>query len=239
MNSESLDQLLARLRNGNGKVPTVPQPAPVPVLYQPSTDINCYCPCDFRNLPVQPGTVQAVITDIPYVREWLPHVSDFAEWCSRVLVPGGVMATFYGQHHLDECMVALSQHLQYQWIFISPLTGVNGNYAHPVSSRYQLALVYTNSKAWKLRRVTEDVIPSTRRRDRDTTHPHRKNVPQMQFLVEAFSQEGNLIVDPCAGGFTTAVACHNTHRRFIGCDKNPDCLRMAKERFGSVTKEVP
>jgi DNA modification methylase len=62
-------------------------------------------------------------------------------------------------------------------------------------------------------------------------HPHRKTVAQMQFLTEQFSDEGCLVVDPCAGGWTTAEACAAMNRRFVGSDHDSECLEMAKERF--------
>ena len=70
-----------------------------PALYQPSPGIDCRC-CDCGELPLEPGSVKAIVTDLPYCGEWLPNVAAFSEWCAKVLAPGGVLVAFYGHHHL-------------------------------------------------------------------------------------------------------------------------------------------
>ena len=205
---------------------------PVETFYQPVPGIDCHCPCDFRNLPVKAGTVDAVITDLPYVTEWLPNVPEFSEWCARVLKPEGVLVTFYGQAHLDKCMAALGTHLNYQWQFISPLVGTNKVLGFPLQSRYQLALVYSRARSLGKRRVVDDWIPAGRRMK--GLHPHQKNPAQMQTLVEAFSRENDLICDPCACTFVTAEACWHANRKFIGGDLDPECLEMARQRFANL-----
>lgn len=231
--------------------PIVHSPAP-PVIYQPLPGIECHCPCDFRNLPVQPGTVQAVITDIPYVREWLPNVAELAQWCASVLKPDGILVTWYSQHHLDECMAALGTHLNYQWIMASPIYGTGSMRWLSFIPRYQVAIVYSKSPQLRLLRTKEDWMPGqcitdiipAGQRDKKL-HPHAKTIAQQQYLVEAFSQEDDLICDTCAGSWTTAEACWHTNRRFIGSDINPECLEMARKRFSGlvlnngITKQHP
>ena len=72
MDINTIDQLEALCGQLGIPVPPPPppepskQPASEPEVYRPAEGIECWCPCDFRNLPVGPGTVDAVITDIPY-----------------------------------------------------------------------------------------------------------------------------------------------------------------------------
>ena len=50
------------------------------------------------------------------------------------------------------------------------------------------------------------------------THPTQKSLPLFEELIKKHSNEGDLILDPFLGGGTTAFACKNTNRRFIGCE---------------------
>ena len=50
------------------------------------------------------------------------------------------------------------------------------------------------------------------------THPTQKSLPLFEELIKKHSNEGDLVVDPFLGGGTTAFACKNTNRRFIGCE---------------------
>ncbi|MBF2755953.1 MAG: site-specific DNA-methyltransferase [Gammaproteobacteria bacterium AqS3] len=51
-------------------------------------------------------------------------------------------------------------------------------------------------------------------------HPHKKPVNLQAALIEAVTQEGDLVVDPAAGDFTVLEAARQTNREFLGCDLN-------------------
>lgn len=238
-----MDQVYLALGvQSNHKPQSIKQPPqPVEPVYKPFPGIACHCPCDFRDLPVETGSVSLVCTDIPYERPWLfPNAADLAHWCNRVLKPGGVMVTWYSQHHLDECLAELGKHLHFQWLFVSPLYGTGSMRWLSFIPRYQLALVYSKGEKMRLKRTTDDftpggiadLIPAGEREK--SLHKHQKTVCQMQYLVEAFSEEGSLICDPCAASWTTAEACYLTNRRFVGSDISPQCLVMAQQRFASM-----
>ncbi len=50
-------------------------------------------------------------------------------------------------------------------------------------------------------------------------------------LVHAFSDPGELVVDPMLGSGTTPIAAHLARRRFIGGDLNPAAIRFAAARL--------
>lgn len=240
----TLDQLHALCGKMGIPLPPAPQPvamlapepvaspAPEPVHYQPVPGIDCWCPCHFQNLPVEPGTVDAVVTDIMWANNWVRKVPEFAKWCASVLKPDGVLVTWYGQANLDDCMEALSQHLHYQWMFISPFYGSSPSKSNFINSRYRPALVYSVSEEMRLHRATDDWCPASLKvKD---LYKYQQPVPPTQYLVEAFSQENSFICDPCAGSFTTAEACYMVNRRFVGGDKEPECLGMARKRFERI-----
>lgn len=62
-------------------------------------------------------------------------------------------------------------------------------------------------------------------------HPTEKPVNLMQFLIEKSSSPGDLVLDNFFGSGATAIACHNTGRRFIGHE-------IDKERYESAVKRV-
>ena len=47
-------------------------------------------------------------------------------------------------------------------------------------------------------------------------HPTTKFVPQLQALIEAITDEGQIICDPFAGSGTTFEAAIRSNRKFIG-----------------------
>ncbi|KLL03050.1 MAG: adenine specific DNA methylase [Mycoplasmataceae bacterium RV_VA103A] len=51
-------------------------------------------------------------------------------------------------------------------------------------------------------------------------HPHEKPAGLNKRLIEAVTQKGDLVVDPCAGSFTVLNSCLETKREFLGADIN-------------------
>ena len=49
-------------------------------------------------------------------------------------------------------------------------------------------------------------------------HPHQKPRGLIKALVEATTEPGELVVDPCAGSFMVLEVCQETQRNFLGCD---------------------
>ena len=61
------------------------------------------------------GTVDAIITDPPYPREFIPLLTDLSETAARILKPGGICAVMMGQSYLPEAYERLTHALDYQW----------------------------------------------------------------------------------------------------------------------------
>jgi len=202
---------------------------PAETVYKPTPDIECHC-CDFRNLPIEPGSVAAVVTDLPWDKPWVEHIPVFAEWCKRVLKPDGVVVSWYGQANLASCMRILGEHgLYYQWLFTAPFYGTEPAKGRFIAARYRPAFVYTVKETLRMRRAVDDVTPGIRKEK--GWHPHQQSSAGTQYLVEAFSEEQDLIADCCSGGWTTAIAAYHTNRRFIGSERNPEHFAIARKRF--------
>lgn len=64
-----------------------------------------------------------------------------------------------------------------------------------------------------------------------TFHPTQKPVSLLEYLVKTYTKKGDLILDNCMGSGTTAVACLNTERHFIGFETNADYYAKAIDRI--------
>lgn len=63
-------------------------------------------------------------------------------------------------------------------------------------------------------------------------HPTQKPVALMEYLIETYTEQGDLVLDFTMGSGTTGVACVNLDRDFIGIET--DYFEVAKDR---ITKE--
>ena len=62
-------------------------------------------------------------------------------------------------------------------------------------------------------------------------HPTQKPVGLFSKIIEDYSKENDLILDPFLGSGTTAVACQNLHRNFIGIEKEEKYCKISRERL--------
>ena len=62
-------------------------------------------------------------------------------------------------------------------------------------------------------------------------HPTQKPSALFEFLIRTYTNEGETILDNCMGSGTTAVACINTNRNFIGFELDENYHTVANERL--------
>lgn len=62
-------------------------------------------------------------------------------------------------------------------------------------------------------------------------HPTQKPLSLMEYLVRTYTNEGDIVLDNCIGSGTTAVACKNTNRKFIGFELDKNYFDIANERI--------
>lgn len=61
-------------------------------------------------------------------------------------------------------------------------------------------------------------------------HPTQKPVALLEYLIKTYSNENDLILDNCAGSFSTAIAAINTNRSFIGIEKEENYFNIGVKR---------
>jgi len=66
-------------------------------------------------------------------------------------------------------------------------------------------------------------------------HPTQKPVSLFAYLIQTYTNEGNLVLDNCIGSGTTAIACKQANRRFIGIELNQEYVDIANERLKQET----
>ena len=67
--------------------------------------------------------------------------------------------------------------------------------------------------------------------ERTGLHPTQKPVKLFQYLIETYTNEGELVLDNCIGSGTTAIACINSNRDFIGFEREKRYCDIARKRI--------
>ena len=65
-------------------------------------------------------------------------------------------------------------------------------------------------------------------------HPTQKPVALFEYLIKTYTNEGETVMDNCAGSGTTAVACENTKRKWICIEQLPEYYYPAVMRVAAL-----
>jgi site-specific DNA-methyltransferase (adenine-specific) len=62
-------------------------------------------------------------------------------------------------------------------------------------------------------------------------HPTQKPVALFEYLIKTYTNDGETVLDNCMGSGTTAIACINTGRNFIGIELDEGYFDIAQKRI--------
>lgn len=175
-----------------------------------------------------------IISDPPYPREYLPLYADLASWstfwgCERMILMVGqsimpeVLSSVVGVNETG--MTPWEYHWSSAYLTIGPATRI---WDRKVSTSWKPILSFgRNDCDWP--NLTTDIFRSSG--DDKNHHYWGQNENGMAALVEAFTEPGDLVIDPFLGGGTTAIVCRELGRRFVGCDVDAAAVHATRERL--------
>lgn len=70
-------------------------------------------------------------------------------------------------------------------------------------------------------------------------HPAQKPVDLLSYLIRTYSNPGDVVLDFCAGSFSTGVACVQEGRNFIGIEKDAAYFEVGKRRMAGAQPGLP
>ena len=62
-------------------------------------------------------------------------------------------------------------------------------------------------------------------------HPTQKPLELIEYLIKTYTNEGETVLDFTAGSFSTAIACLNTDRNFIGIELDDSYFNIGVNRI--------
>lgn len=68
-------------------------------------------------------------------------------------------------------------------------------------------------------------------------HPTQKPLALVKYIIETYSNRGDVVLDFTMGSGTAGIACQQTDRSFIGIEKEQDIFEVACMRMGISRKE--
>lgn len=114
------------------------------------------------------------------------------------------------------------------WIVWDKDNGTN-NYA-------DCELVYTsfNTAVRKIKFRWHGMLQEDMKNKEPRFHPTQKPIFVMSLIIDKYTKETDLILDPFMGSGSTGIACAKGGRRFIGIEKDEKYFNIACERIESA-----
>jgi site-specific DNA-methyltransferase (adenine-specific) len=69
-------------------------------------------------------------------------------------------------------------------------------------------------------------------------HPTQKPVALFEYLIKTYTNERDVVLDNCIGSGTTAIACINTGRNYIGIEKDKTYYDIAVKRIAEHERQL-
>ena len=213
----------------------------LPTVTDPNIGVHL---CDCRELPVEPGTANVVVIDPPWDKPTVASgiYQTAAELAAKWLRPGGFALVYVSHDSLPEVVAQTGKHLTYCWpLVLGYGKNRNGYRLDRFKTAHRIILLYSNgkpapapAKEWvhDLYLTTYDNAEVTK-----DWHKWQQNSQGLGVFLSALSDPGDLIVDPFAGGGTTAAVVKGLGgRHVITGDIDPKAVDTVNARLNKLAK---
>ena len=183
---------------------------------------------DFEEIlaDIPDGSVDCIITDPPYPFEYIECWSKLSRFSKRVLKPHGFCIAYSGQMYLPEVINRMNQHLDYYWTFCLQHLGdtqiVNGV---NVICKWKPVLIFQNGKK-KIKNTLKDFVISEGKEKHD--HNWQQSKSGISYIMEMFTDPGDIICEPFAGSGTTIIVAKELNRNVIAAEIDDDTYNLAR-----------
>lgn len=99
--------------------------------------------------------------------------------------------------------------------------GINGKYKESQEDKWY---TYTHVNP-------NTIITGCWEKNKGKLHPTQKPVALMEYLIESYSKEGEIVLDFCFGSNSTGVAAINKKRKYVGIERDQIYFDMGLERI--------
>lgn len=176
-------------------------------------------------------SVDVIITDPPYPADYIELFDTLGELAARVLKPGGSLIAMTGQRYLPQYLSLLGKHLKYHWTLAYHTPGGQAVqlWTEEVNTFWKPVLWFVKDDR-DARWVSDFISTPVNANDKEH-HKWGQSIPGMKAIVERFSNQGDVILDPFLGGGTTGLVAKQLKRKFIGVDVDEEAAKIAIKRI--------
>lgn len=177
------------------------------------------------------NSIDMVFVDPPYGKDGIYLYKVVAKEAARILKSGKFAVFYASDYWLDKTFPKMLNYLDYFYLFHH----INDGGAASIFPRKIFAggkslLVFSKGKAkpinWVYNKVPQHKKEKSHRKDN-----WEQTVFEASYFIDAFSKEGDVILDPNMGSGTTCVAAKELNRNYIGIEISSEQCAVAQDRL--------
>lgn len=191
---------------------------------------------DFRDVmaDLPSGSIEAIITDPPYPKAYLPLWEPLAEHSARVLGHGGSLLSIVPHYALPAIMATVGAHLKYRWmISMDQFDGPHIRMAMGIQVAWKpvgwwVKDAWPPGRGFRIDRFAS--LSAEQRAGPTKLHKWQQGLSWAQACLK-FVPHGQLVCDPMLGSGTLLVAARAAGYPAIGIESDEAACAIAAERL--------
>jgi len=175
-------------------------------------------------------SIDMIFTDPPYGKDAIPLYINTAKEAQRVLKENAIAVYYASDYWFVETFNEMCKFLDYFYLFHLELPGQNALiFPRNITIGCKTLMVFSKGKTKSRNRINNFV--KSPQRETGKLHKWQQSLYPAEYLIGGFSCKGDVILDPFIGSGTTAVACKNLERHYIGFENDTESFETAKKRL--------
>jgi site-specific DNA-methyltransferase (adenine-specific) len=185
----------------------------------------------FADIP--DGSIDLILTDPPYPAEFIDCWTKLARFASKKLKKNGYCVAYSGQLNLPEVYRRMTEYLDYVWTCSLVHAGTH-QLIQPrnVMCGWKPILIYQNGFKKMPGKSFSDIVQGTGL-EKDA-HRWQQAEDELIGLIDYFSNPGETILEPFAGGGTTIVASLKRGRNVLAAEIDKNSYNRAQKRLAGT-----
>lgn len=181
---------------------------------------------------VEANSLDIILTDPPYPKEFLHTWGDLATFSVHALKEDGHLLAMSGHAWLPQVFELLTlDELNYQWTLEFRMRGLSsGCIGRRIARSFWKPILWYTKGINRVYPMTDMIWGAGRDKN---FHEWGQSEESFHELLNRFVPPGSVVCDPFLGGGTTAVAAVDHGSHFVGADIEAECIAITKDRLAA------
>jgi site-specific DNA-methyltransferase (adenine-specific) len=187
---------------------------------------------DFNTVDIEPGSVDLIFTDPPYVKEGIETYPQVALLGQKVLKSGGFLVVYASDYWFAETFPLMLKYLTYFYLYHHISNQTASIFPRKLWARGKSLLAFSSGKP-KLESVQwhNNYYAPPKKEKSHRKDNWEQSVDEAEFFIKNLCPELGLVLDPMCGSGTTLVAAKKLGRSYIGIDQSQEQCDMSLKRL--------